>query len=147
MAGWEVSAYEISLRAGVSPAQGRSEIQRALGAGGAGLAVETRSQREQRLRATSRQGLSRLTQITSLVLIAAILAMATAMGALIWQRRPLLADMKVTASTNGCCGARCWWRARSLGVGCSIGALFGLCGQLLLSHALAVVTGFPVATR
>ena len=28
--------------------------------------------------------------------------------------------------------------------GCSIGALFGLGGQLLLSHALVVVTGFPV---
>ncbi len=145
--GGEVSAYAISLRAGVSPAQGRSEIQRALGAGGAGLAVETRSQREQRLRATSRQGLSRLTQITSLVLIAAILAMATAMGALIWQRRPLLADMKVDGFDK-----RVLWRsllvesAMLLGVGCSIGALFGLCGQLLLSHALAVVTGFPVAT-
>ena len=31
-----------------------------------------------------------------------------------------------------------------LGAGCSIGALFGLYGQLLLSHALASVTGFPV---
>ena len=31
-----------------------------------------------------------------------------------------------------------------LGAGCSIGAVFGLYGQLLLSHALASVTGFPV---
>jgi putative ABC transport system permease protein len=31
-----------------------------------------------------------------------------------------------------------------LGAGCSIGALFGLYGQLLLSHALATVTGFPM---
>ncbi|MGA2163732.1 MAG: hypothetical protein ABSH36_04610, partial [Solirubrobacteraceae bacterium] len=145
--GGEVSAYAISLRAGVPPPRGRREIQRALGAGGSGLTVETNSQREQRLRATSRQGLSRLTQITSLVLIAAILAMATAMGALIWQRRPLLADMKVDGF-----GKPVLWRsllvesALLLGVGCSIGALFGLCGQLLLSHALAVVTGFPVVT-
>jgi len=145
--GGEVSAYAITLRAGVSPLQGRREIQRALVASGAGLVVETRSQRELRLRATSRQGLSRLTQITSLVLIAAILAMATAMGALIWQRRPLLADMKVDGFDK-----RVLWRsllvesALLLGVGCSIGALFGLGGQLLLSHALAVVTGFPVVT-
>lgn len=145
--GGEVSAYAISLRAGVPPLQGRREIRRALAAGGAGLAVETRSQREQRLRATSRQGLSRLTQITSLVLIAAIIAMATAMGAMIWQRRPLLADMKVDGFGKGVL-----WRsllvesALLLGVGCSIGTLFGLCGQLLLSHALAVVTGFPVVT-
>ncbi len=145
--GGEVSAYAISLRVGVTPLQGRREVQRALAAGGSGLAVETRSQREQRLRATSRQGLSRLTQITSLVLIAAILAMATAMGAMIWQRRPLLADMKVDGFGKGVL-----WRsllvesALLLGVGCSIGTLFGLCGQLLLSHALAVVTGFPVVT-
>ena len=32
-----------------------------------------------------------------------------------------------------------------LGAGCSIGAVFGLFGQLLLSRALVVVTGFPVA--
>ncbi len=140
-----VSAYGIALRAGVSPRAGRRQIQRALAVSGAGLTVETRSEREQRLRATSRQGLSRLTQITSLVLIAAILAMATAMGSMIWQRRPLLADMKVDGFAQGVL-----WRSLLvesgllLGVGCSIGALFGLCGQLLLSHALAVVTGFPV---
>jgi putative ABC transport system permease protein len=31
-----------------------------------------------------------------------------------------------------------------LGAGCSIGAVFGIYGQLLISHALASVTGFPV---
>ena len=31
-----------------------------------------------------------------------------------------------------------------LGAGCSIGAAFGIYGQLLISHALASVTGFPV---
>jgi putative ABC transport system permease protein len=142
--GGGVSAYGIALAPGVSPLQGRRAVQQALGAG-SGLTVETRSGREQRLRATSRQGLSRLTQIASLVLIAAILAMATAMGAMIWQRRPLLADMKVDGFGKGVL-----WRsllvesALLLVVGCSIGAVFGLCGQLLLTHALAVVTGFPV---
>jgi putative ABC transport system permease protein len=32
-----------------------------------------------------------------------------------------------------------------LGTGCSLGALFGLYGQVVLSRALATVTGFPVA--
>ena len=32
-----------------------------------------------------------------------------------------------------------------LGAGCSLGAVFGLYGQVLLSRALATVTGFPVA--
>jgi len=69
-----------------------------------------------------RQGLSRLTQITAVVLIAAILAMAAAMGALIWQRRPRLASIKVDGFDRGEL-----WRALLLetvlllGVGCSIG--------------------------
>ncbi len=142
--GGGVSAYTVALRAGVAPSQGRNEIERALGAG-SGLRVETSSERERRQRAVSRQGLARLTQITSLVLIAAILAMAIAMSAMIWQRRPLLADMKVDGFGKGVL-----WRslliesALLLGAGCSLGALFGLCAQLLLTHTLAVVTGFPV---
>ncbi len=139
-----VTAYGIALKRGVSPEQGRVDVQRALGVG-SGLVVETRRQRERGQRATSREALSRLTQIATLVLIAGILAMATAMGAMIWQRRPLLADMKVDGFRKGIL-----WRsllmesALLLGAGCSIGAVFGLYGQLLLSHALAVVTGFPV---
>jgi putative ABC transport system permease protein len=145
--GWPdggVSAYGIVLRAGVPPPEGRREIARALGAG-SGLAVETRSERERRQRAVIHQGLSHLTQIVRFVLIAAILAMATVMGSMIWQRRPQLADMKVDGFGKGVL-----WRSLLvesvllLGTGCSVGAVFGLCGQLLLSHALAVVTGFPV---
>lgn len=142
--GGGVSAYAIALRAGVSPLRGRSQIERALGSG-SGFKVETGAEREQRQRAVSHQGLARLTQIASLVLIAAILAMAIAMGAMIWQRRPLLADMKVDGFGKGVL-----WRslliesALLLGTGCSLGALFGLCAQRLLAHTLAVVTGFPV---
>jgi putative ABC transport system permease protein len=142
--GGGVSAYGVRMRAGVSPEAGRREIVRALG-GGSGLTVETSAQRAQRQRTVSHEGLARLTQIASLVVIAAILAMATAMGAMIWQRRPLLADMKVDGFGRGVL-----WRSLLvestllLGAGCSLGAVFGLCGQLLLSHALAVVTGFPV---
>jgi putative ABC transport system permease protein len=71
--------------------------------------------------------------------------MAAAMGAMIWQRRPRLAAMKI----DGCDHSELWrallWEsALLLGAGCSIGALVGLYGQLLLSHALASVTGFPV---
>lgn len=138
------SAYNISLLPGASPAVVRSEIQQALGPG-SGLVVETAAQREQQERAASRQGLSRLSQISALVLIAAVLAMAAAMCAMIWQRRERLADMKVDGFSRGVL-----WRALLvesallLGAGCSIGALFGLYGQLLLSHALANVTGFPV---
>lgn len=140
----DVSAYNIVLAPGASAAIVSHEVQQALGAN-SGLAAETTSQRELRHRAASRQGLERLTQIATLVLTAAILAMAAAMGAMIWQRRTRLADMKVDGFSRAVL-----WRALLvesallLGAGCSIGAVFGIYGQLLLSHALASVTGFPV---
>ena len=45
--------------------------------------------------ALSRQALARLTQIATLIPIVAVLAMAAAMGAMIWQRRPRLAKLKL----------------------------------------------------
>ncbi len=140
----EPSAYNLSLRAGVSARQGLLEVRRALGPG-SGLVVETAQQRDALQQAASRQGLSRLTQIATLVLIATVLAMSIAMGAMIWQRRPRLARMKVQGYEQGTL-----WRALLcesallLGAGCLIGAAFGIYGQLLISHALASVTGFPV---
>jgi len=71
--------------------------------------------------------------------------MAGAMAAMIWQRRPQLAYLKRQGYRR-----IVLWRALIyesallLGAGCSIGAVFGLYGQLLLSHALASVTGFPI---
>jgi putative ABC transport system permease protein len=140
----EASAYNVQLKPGVSLKRGLAEVRRALGPA-SGLVVETAGQRAQREREAARQGLSRLTQISTLVLIAAILATGAAMGSMIWQRRPQIADMKVDGFDRALL-----WRALLLesalllGAGCLIGAVFGLYGQLLLSHALASVTGFPV---
>jgi putative ABC transport system permease protein len=138
------SAYNIMLAPGASPGRVQREVQAALGPA-TGLIVETTRQREERQRAASRQGLGRLTQISVLVLIAGMLAMATALGALIWQRRRRFARMKV----QGYITSVLWQgllaeSALLLGTGCSLGAVFGIYGQLLLSHALLAVTGFPV---
>ena len=71
--------------------------------------------------------------------------MASAMAGLIWQRRSFLAGVKVEGY-----GTAALWKALLLeagiliGVGCAIGAVFGLLGQGLLSRALTSVTGFPV---
>ncbi|MGA2166143.1 MAG: FtsX-like permease family protein, partial [Solirubrobacteraceae bacterium] len=140
----DASAYQVQIRPGASPAAVRKRIQRALGPS-SGLVAQTDSQRIQANYATTRQSLSRLAQIGTLVLIAAVLAMAGAMGSMIWQRRPQLAYIKRQGYKRGVL-----WRALLcesallLGAGCSLGALFGLYGQLLLSHALASVTGFPI---
>ena len=140
----DASAYQVQIEPGVSPAAVRERIQHALGPD-TGLVAETAAQRRRANYATTRQSLSRLAQIGTLVLIAAVLAMAGAMGSMIWQRRPQLAYIKRQGYKRGVL-----WRALLcesallLGAGCSLGALFGIYGQLLLSHALASVTGFPI---
>lgn len=138
------SAYEIQTEPGAWAATVRSLVERALGPG-TGLVVETSSERVQRHYTLAAQGLTRLTQIRLLVLVAAVLAVAAAMGSMLWQRRDLIAFMKVDGYRKGVL-----WRwllcesAVLLGAGCSIGAVFGLYGQFLGSHFLSSVTGFPV---
>jgi putative ABC transport system permease protein len=140
------SAYNVMLAPGASAAAVRGEIQRVLGAHSA-LAVETAGGRELRQRAASHEGLQRLTQIATLVLIAGVMAMSIAMSAMISQRRPQLARMKLEGfPTGGLWRALLLETGLLLSAGCSIGALFGVYGQLLQSHALLTVTGFPVVS-
>ena len=140
----DLSAYQIILKPGVSAARGLREVRSVVQPSTA-LVVQTAARHEQNDIAAQRQGLARLTQIAVLVLVAAALAMASAMGAMIWQRRPRLAGMKVDGFNQGeLWRALLWESAMLLGTGCSIGAIFGLYGQLVLSHALVSVTGFPV---
>jgi putative ABC transport system permease protein len=151
----DATAYAITLAPGVTPSQGAREIERALGPGGrgpggrgphrSGLAVETAAQHATRQSALSRQALARLTQIAALIPLAAVLAMAAAMGALVWQRRPRLAKLKL----EGLARAELWRMIllESLllvGVGCLTGAIFGLYGQQLADRALADAINFPV---
>lgn len=139
----DASAVQVDL-AGVSPAEGRRLARTALGPG-SGLAVQTARERELHDRATTRGGLARLTQIATLMLIAAALAMAAAMGGMIWQRRRRLADLKLAGIEP-----RQLWKALLLesvlllGVGCMVGAAYGIYGEQLLNRALNAATGFPV---
>jgi putative ABC transport system permease protein len=138
------SAYAIQTAPGVPPAVVRDRVRRAL-TSMPGLAVETAGERERRHYAVAAQGLSRLTQIRVLVLIAAILAVIGAMGAAIWQRRDLIAFIKVQGYEEGVLRRWLLFEAAVLLIaGCSIGAIFGLYAQLLGSHFLATVTGFPI---
>jgi putative ABC transport system permease protein len=132
----------------VAPGYSASDVQRRIRAALArdhGLTVQTAAQREAAYRSTQRQGLSRLSEIAVLILTAAVLAMAAAMAAMIWQRRPRLAGMKVDGFDQGeLWRALLWESAILLGSGCLIGAAFGLYGQVVLTRALASITGFPV---
>jgi putative ABC transport system permease protein len=139
------SGFEIDTQPGVSAAAVRHAIQAVLGPH-TGLVVETSGEREQRHYALASQGLLRLTQIRFLVLIAAMLAIAGALGSLIWQRRGYVAFVRALGFKRPV--LRRWLLLEGLvllGVGCLTGALFGVYGQLLMSHALASVTGFPIS--
>ncbi len=144
----EPSAYNVLLAPGIPPARAAREIRAALGGGRdpqTGLSVQTAEQHAGKQRALTRQGLARLTQIATLILIAAILAMAAAMGAMIWQRRPRLAKLKLEGfSPNELWSTLVLESLLLLGAGCASGAVFGLLGQQLLDRALAHVVNYPV---
>jgi len=144
---WETpyaSAYNILLARNRTPTQVASEIRRALGVN-TGLAVETAAHHAAEQNALSREGLDRLTQIATLILVVAVLAMAAAIGNMVWQRRPRLAKLKLEGFPR-----TELWRTilleslLLLAVGCLTGAAFGLYGQQLLDRALANVINFPV---
>jgi putative ABC transport system permease protein len=142
----DASAYAIQLAPGVSPSRGARDIRSALGRGqGSALAVQTARQRSDALQALDTRALARLTQIATLIPIFAILAMAAAIGAMVWQRRARLAKLKL----EGFARAQLWRTILLeslllLGAGCVTGALFGLYGQHLADHALAQTIDFPV---
>ncbi|HEY6758086.1 MAG TPA: FtsX-like permease family protein [Baekduia sp.] len=139
-----VSAYQVTLAPGVSPEQGRADIQRALG-GHSALRVETATQRDRREMAASRAGLSRLRQVSSLTLLAAIIAMAAAMAGLLWQQRGAVSRQKLDGHSTSV-----MWRSLAVqsgvlfATGCLVGAGASLLGQILFSRGLQTISGFPV---
>jgi putative ABC transport system permease protein len=139
----QVSAVEVDLNPGTSPEAGRELVHSALGPGSA-LTVETAAQRLDRLKRLSREGLDRLSQISTLMLVAAAISMAAAMGAAVWQQRRRLAVLRMQGFET-----RQVWRvlllqsALVLTVGAVLGAAFGLAGQVLATRWTGLTTGFP----
>lgn len=140
----QIAAFQVGLSPGVTPQQGRAAVARALGPRSA-LRVETAAEHSQRQRTSAAGGLTRLQQIASLTLIAAVLAMASAMAALLWQRRPTVARQKLDGYTTGVMWQSLAVESGALFVtGCLTGAAFGLLGQVLFSRGLETISGFPV---
>jgi putative ABC transport system permease protein len=140
----DASAYNVVLTRGTSSAVVAREIRHALGTE-SGLSVQTAQTHTAKQIALSRQALANLSQIATLIPIVAVLAMAAAMGALIWQRRPRLAKLKL----EGIPRIQLWATIlleslMLLALGCLTGAIFGLYGQQLADHALSSTVNFPV---
>lgn len=137
------SAFEVNVAPGAATSAVRQDIAYALGRT-TGLLVQTSEQRSAQANALARQGLRRLTEISLLLLIAAALAMAAAMGTSIWQRRPRLASMRLQGFKP-----KQLWRilllesGLVLATGCLVGATLGVWGQWLIDRWLRRTTGFP----
>jgi putative ABC transport system permease protein len=139
----DAAALEVSLKAGVSPEQGRHTVAAAL-ASYPGLQVRTAAEREALSDSSAREGLRTLAEISTLLLIAAALAVACALSAAVWQRRMRLAALKMQGYDSGQL-----WRAVvlecsfTIGVGALVGAVVGVGGHALASRFLERSTGFP----
>jgi len=124
----------------------RTEIVRTLGPA-SGLEVSTAQVRVSEIDALADAGLSRLGEISTLLTIAAILALATALASAIWQRRVTLAELRLTGVTPARLRRMLLLEsALLLGAGCLTGALVGLYGQVVIDGYLRDVTGFPIVT-
>jgi putative ABC transport system permease protein len=146
---WNSSApttLGVQLRPGADQAQTRRAIIAALGVS-SGLKVTTAASRQATIDALAGEGLGQLEEISTLLLIAAILALATAGTSAVWQRRASLARLQ----RSGVKPPRLW---RILLVestlilvgGCVTGALAGIYGQVVIDGYLKHITGFPVAS-
>jgi putative ABC transport system permease protein len=136
------SALEVDLKPGVSAQAGKLAVQAVLAAH-PGLAVQTRQEREAQYKANSRQAVATLREISVLLLIAAAFAVASALSATIWRRRPQLASLKLQGYDR-----HQLWRALLLesaivlGVGCAVGVALGTYGHALATRWLTISTGF-----
>jgi putative ABC transport system permease protein len=137
------TALEVNLRPGVSQLAGKRAVQRAIGYQPA-LRVETTQEREASFEGSAREGLRSLSQISTLLLVTAALAVAAVLSAAIWQRRSRLASRKADGFDDSQL-----WRALMLesliavAIGCIDGVVLGFYGHALASRWLTLTTGFP----
>jgi putative ABC transport system permease protein len=140
------SALVVDVTRGTSVSRVRREITASLGTG-SGLEAITAQTWVDRFDTLAEQGLGRLGDISTLLLVAAILAMSAALASHIWQQRTSMASMRIDGVSPG--------RLRRLlivestlilATGCIAGVLAGVVGQLVIDRYLRHTTGFPVAS-
>lgn len=140
------TALALQLRAGADAETVRGEARRALGPR-SGLVATTAQERQRSIDALTSEGLRQLGEISTLLLVAAILAMAAALTSSIWQRRAALAGLRLSGvSPRRLRRILMMESTLMLGAGCVTGALTGVYGEAVIDGYLAHVTGFPVAS-
>jgi putative ABC transport system permease protein len=145
--GWsepQPTAFAIKTRPATNPQAMRRAVERALGPSN-GLDVLTARGREARMIGSVREGLAQLATISTLLILASILAMAAALASAIWQRRSSLAALKLSGVERSRLRRLLLLEsALTLSVGAVAGAAWGIYGQVALDGYLTSTTGFPV---
>ncbi len=145
--GWtepQPTALALKTSTSADPQTVRTAVRHALGPAN-GLDVLTARGREARMIGSVRSGLGQLATISTLLIIASILAMAAALASAIWQRRSSLAELKLSGVRPP--RLRLLLLLESglmLSVGAVAGAAWGIYGQVALDGYLTSTTGFPV---
>ncbi|HEY2536055.1 MAG TPA: FtsX-like permease family protein [Solirubrobacteraceae bacterium] len=137
------TAISLSLRPGVTPAAGR-DLVKGLLKSQPSLRVQTSQERIAEVESSVRQGLRTLSEISTLLLVVAALALATALSTAIYQRRARLSSLKAQGFDRGQL-----WRclllesAIVLGIGCLDGVVMGVYAHALGDRYLRLDVGFP----
>jgi putative ABC transport system permease protein len=140
------SALAVAPVPGTDLASLHVELVRALGPR-RGMEVASAAQRESTIDALTSEGLSQLAIISTLLVLAAILTLAAALGSSINQRRPALAGLRLAGAPPSRLRRILLVEAGlMLGAGCVTGALAGVYGQFVIDAYLRHVTGFPVSS-
>lgn len=140
------SALAVSLRRGTNIINAQHTIQSSLGPN-TGLEAITAATWSERFDTLAGEGLGQLGDISTMLVIAAILAMAAALGSNIWQRRASLAELLLDGSPRRRLPRILLTEsALMLGAGCLTGAAMGIYGQFVIDSYLKRVTGFPVTS-
>jgi putative ABC transport system permease protein len=140
------TALGVDLEPGASVTSTSTAIARALGPA-TGLEVSSAHAREARINALAGEGLSQLGEISTLLVLAAIMAMAAALASSINQRRASLAGLRLSGARPARLRRVLLAEAAlMLGAGCITGVVVGIYGQFGIDGYLRHVTAFPVAS-
>ncbi len=140
------TALGVQIRPGADASTTRSAIAAALGPS-SGLEVSLASARATRIDALASEGLGQLREISTMLLLAAIVAMVATLASSVWQRRTGLAGLRLFGATSASLqGILLIEATLMLSAGCITGALAGAYGQVVIDAFLRNVTGFPLAS-
>jgi putative ABC transport system permease protein len=140
------TALAVDFKPGTEIRQAQRAVAASLGPN-SGLETITAATWSERFDTLAGEGLGQLGDISILLILAAILALAAALGSNIWQRRVSLAELLLDGAHRA--------RLRRillmesllvLSAGCLAGAIVGVYGQFVIDGYLKHITGFPVAS-